>query len=499
MKKIKINGKNLHKYLDKYVYFIIAVLTVLALLTRLRGFSAPLYDAYYFRQTQTATVARNFYTNGINLFRPQLDIFGTGPEQYLILESPIYQAVVAYLSQFWGFSESIARSVSIASGLISGLCLYFIVLFINKNKLLALLSLIFFWFFPLSIFVERAVLIESFVVMMHLVTLLIWIILLRNTKIWLFLVAVIITILAIISKIIYAPTLLLFMGLIGLYEDGKKIFRRPEVWVFFISVIAAVFYWQTTADRLNILSNQPLFASQNKEYLLWNTGTLMERFSLHAWTDRIRDILGSVTKLGIVTVVLGIFWGIKNRNKAFVLWLGWLAVMFLEYIFFFRIQSHNYYFLVVLPALAVFAAYGIYGLGLWLGKISGKTVSFLVVLLILGYFMFKGSQNAWGYFVIHQDVERKIDITNRYLTKPGNIIFVFPQSDWNSVYTYYTHRKGIVMTLPGLGNIATYKYRGYAYVVFQDFDTGKINQSLLEKYHLSLIHEDKEVVAEFAD
>ncbi len=215
-----------------YDFIAVTVINISAIILRLNNFSAPIYDAYYFRQTQTATVARNFYEKGINLLRPELDIFGIGKEQYLILESPLYQAVYAAFAHILGFSDTLGRAISIASRIVSGLLLYLLVLLLSKKKKLAFLSMTIFYFFPLAIFSRRTVLIESFVLMLHLLALVLWILWLRHQGIGFYLLVLLITILAIISKIIYGPFLLLFIAVLLVVEKGKRELIRVEMMFF---------------------------------------------------------------------------------------------------------------------------------------------------------------------------------------------------------------------------------------------------------------------------
>ena len=99
-----------------------------------------------FRQAQTATVALNFYKEGINPFKSQLDIFGMGKEKYLTLEFPLYQMIVAVLYRLFGVSDIWGRLVSVVFGFIGSIYLYLIVIALLKNTRLAVLAV---FFFPL--------------------------------------------------------------------------------------------------------------------------------------------------------------------------------------------------------------------------------------------------------------------------------------------------------------------------------------------------------------
>ncbi len=475
----------------------ILVFIILAALVRLEGFSSPLLDAYYFRQAHTATVARNFYKDGINLLRPRLDWFGIGKEQYLIQDFPAYQAIVAGLSYIFGFSTELARLVSMISGLTAGLCLYFLVLLISKNRLKSFLALIFFWFFPLTIFIHHTVMFESFVLLLHLLSVILWLLYMRSEKKWLLFIFAPITLLAIIGKITYGPFLLLFIVLLMLIYQRKKYFLKPEIIFSFFVIIFGTIWWQNSADNMNIASGNGFFSSKNPVNLLWNIGYISERFVLPIWQIRFQEMLGSITKISFLMGIIGIFSLLFYKNKEKYIWLGWLFIMLSYYIVFFRMQNHIYYFHIVTPIVAVLAAGGLESIYKIIRSFN-KRAAFVFIVLFISFFMYKGYKNSRGYFVIHRDVERRLQIMNQYLTKPGPMLLVFPIWDWHSIYTYYTGKKASIISFSELGNLGHYRNKGYDYIIFQDFDPSMINQDLLKRYNLKLIHEDKGIlIAEY--
>ena len=66
--------------LDNYgaYTFVVVVVMLFAYLVRVNHINLPLLNSHYFRQTQTATVAQNFYRDGTDLLHPKLDVFGIG-------------------------------------------------------------------------------------------------------------------------------------------------------------------------------------------------------------------------------------------------------------------------------------------------------------------------------------------------------------------------------------------------------------------------------------
>jgi len=479
--------------LKKFKVIIILLSFIIALFVRLEGFNQLLIDAYYFRQAHTATVARNFFQDGIDMLRVRLDWFGLGKEQYLIQEFPVYQAIVAGLSYIFGFSTQLARLVSIFFGLLAGLCLFVIMYFVSKDTLKSYLALIFFWFFPLAIFVHHALMSESLNVFLHLVTIVVWLCFLRSEKIWIMLLFIPLAIVATIAKITYGPFLLLFIVLLGLIYKGKTYYLKPQILLCFFIITLGTIYWQHSADSMNSTSGNAFYTSQNPINLIWNMGYFSERLVFHTWQRRFGEILGSITKISVLMSFIGVLALLRYKNKETYIFLGWLLIMVLYYLIFFRIQNHIYYFHIVTPVVAVLAAYGLETTFKKIRNLS-KYGAYIFLLVFLLFFVYKGYHNSRGYFVPHKDVERKLGIMNQYLTIPGPMVLVFPVWDWHSVYTYYTGRKAIVITLEQLGDLDRYRQQGYAYVVFQDFSPGLIDQNVLKENKLQLIHEDSGIL-----
>src|SRR3989337_4340397 len=96
------------------------LLILLFLPFRLYLITNPLLDNHFSGQTQTATVARNYYLNGFDLLKSELDIFGTGREKYLTMEFPLYQNLVAGIYYLFGPNDCWGRAVSAAAGFTAG-------------------------------------------------------------------------------------------------------------------------------------------------------------------------------------------------------------------------------------------------------------------------------------------------------------------------------------------------------------------------------------------
>lgn len=101
--------------LGRAALVIIAVVTVVGVV---RAFGPLTYPGDLWRQSDTATVARNFAENGLQLFYPQINWGGAGPG-YVETELPLMPWGAAALYQVFGENPAWGRLISLAFMLIA--------------------------------------------------------------------------------------------------------------------------------------------------------------------------------------------------------------------------------------------------------------------------------------------------------------------------------------------------------------------------------------------
>lgn len=180
----------------------------------------PLLNAHYFRQTQTATVARNFYRYGIDLLHPRLDVFGVGEKEILVLEFPFFQGIVAGIYRIFGEHDYMGRMTAILWGVVAAYFLYKSIVHLTENPFWALVSITFFLFSPLNIFFNQAFMVESSVVALQMISVYLWLRLFKRYTRLLFGITVLVTTLAFVAKIIYAPILLVMIATSWIILEG---------------------------------------------------------------------------------------------------------------------------------------------------------------------------------------------------------------------------------------------------------------------------------------
>jgi len=470
-----------------YRIFIILIVIV-AFVARCKNLSQPLLDSHYFRQTQTATVVRNFYKEGIDILHTKLDILGIGKEQILLLEFPLYQMIVTCLAYLVGYSDGLGRVVSIIFGISTGLVLLLLINHLTKNKILGLTTFIFFLFAPLNIYFQQAYMIESTVVFLHFLSLYLWILYLDKKNNFCFLLNIVISSLAYLHKIIYMILLFpMIVSLIVFYKGKKRLLERKII-IGIIFPVIVLFIWQKIVDHINLIHGNYFFTTISKGQWMWNFSTLQDRLSLITWGFRLKTLVDSITKITLVYYLIGIILIFGKQNKFYYLWLIWSFVIFFYILIFFGVVSQNYYFMPLIPSISILAAYGVWYFYLVIEKKfnRNKYITRSILIIIFISYIYTGIKNVQPMFNLDSQMQDKLVLLNKYMTEPGNMIILFPQRDWNSVYTYYTNRKGVALGKEQLEEVSKYESEGYRYLIINDIKSFQ-KEAFLSKYLINKI------------
>ncbi|WP_422126020.1 ArnT family glycosyltransferase, partial [Vibrio lentus] len=122
--------------------------------------SRPPVDLHQFRQTQTLSTIYNYFISGIDFLKPELDT--NGSHSVIILEFPLYQALVAFFMKVFGYHEEIARLLNVFMIVCGGVALAKLSeQYIQKGTFSVVL--IFFLFNPSILFWSSTTIIDPFV------------------------------------------------------------------------------------------------------------------------------------------------------------------------------------------------------------------------------------------------------------------------------------------------------------------------------------------------
>lgn len=159
-------------------YLILIGISLLALCLRLYRVSAPVADWHSFRQVDTASVARNYVKNGVDLLRPRYDDLSNiqsgkdNPMGWRMVEFPLYQAIAATVTRSIPAVpvEISLRLVNIVAASASVFLLGVLMMEFSQPVSAVMASLIF-AVLPFAVFYGRAILPDTFAVFWALLSL----------------------------------------------------------------------------------------------------------------------------------------------------------------------------------------------------------------------------------------------------------------------------------------------------------------------------------------
>lgn len=478
---------------------LVLFLILIILPFRLYNIRQPLVNITNFRQAQTATVVLNFYKNGINLFRTELDIFGMGKEKYLTLEFPLYEAIVAIFYKIFFVHDMWGRVVSVIAGILGAIYLCKLVILLFKNKKLAFFSSFFFLFMPLNMFYQQDFLIETTVIFFILAGAYYFCHFVKYQNKLSSILAIFFLSLGFIQKGMYGPFWLLPLswyyvrsfvpshlrgGLVASgHLAGGTLFRINSYVKYILLVgipLTVLFLWQRHVNYINTIHGHDYFTTYSKGQLLWNFGTLSDRISLSLWQVRLRQILNGIfLKPGLLMFLMGLFSLFRIKNKGFL--YTWFFSQIIYFMIFFRIQSHIYYQMVMTPVISLFMAGGLIRVVGWihdrygrLGKYGmlRKYIKPLFLTLFCTVFIWRSwISSRWNKYADLAWHER-LQAVGKSVPKNSYGILANPGYDWNSVYTYYPKLKLMAIGVEDLTleSIGKWQDLGYSYIVLHEYE-----------------------------
>lgn len=154
----------------------VAIIFLLAIAIRLPALDAPFMDYHSWRQTDTATVARNFTRYGYNLFRPLLSTTGPVPTP-VEMEFPLLNWLAALIWGIFGEHAWGGRLLSVLFAAGGTVCFYFLVYRISsgtrqRRAFTAMLAALIYTLSPYNIFFGRAFMPDAEMLALSIATLL---------------------------------------------------------------------------------------------------------------------------------------------------------------------------------------------------------------------------------------------------------------------------------------------------------------------------------------
>ncbi len=465
----------------------IQAILLITLVTRLFGITNPVLGWHSWRQSDTASIARNFFENGFNILYPQINWGGSGTG-YVESEFHIYPFIVSLLYSVFGAEDAVARIISVLFSLLTVFGLYLLVKKIINEKT-ALWSALIYAILPLNVFYGRAFMPESMMLMCSVYAIYFFSEWLDKNNVKYLLLAWLFTVLAVLIKLpaLYIGLPLLYLA-IQKYRTG--IFKQYPLYILAICILIPAALWYYHAHQL--------FLKGGSSFGIWTYGQdKWGMFSLLIDPVWYNDIFFKsiaerhLTYPAFILLVWGLF--VKRANpkeKLFDYWL--MAVLVFIFIAAQAHRAQEYYTLPFdLPASVfigkVFAKYIPSFKGAFKGK---KIVPFFLVLCfglicILSYLrvsrFLEAEENSQIVLKIGKDVEKLTPQSDKIITV----------SNGNPVYLYHSHRFGWTAMPQQLDSVFISKrvsegakwLAGEKNIFAENQETGKLNL-LLRKYNI---------------
>lgn len=413
--------------------------------TRLYKINSPVADWHSWRQVDTSAVSRSFVEKGFDLLHPNyhdLSNIPSGidnPKGFRFVEFPIFNLIQAGLYKVFhvGTIEAWGRFASVLSSVEAVIFLYLIVRRYG-NGYEAFFAGFFYAFLPYSIYYGRAILPEQTMVASLLGGIYFFDISIRKsfnrtTYLWLFLSLILIA-----SAILIKPYAL-FFTLPVVYIAWRRyrlmFFIKWQLWLFaFLSLLPFVLWriWMLQYPEGIPVSDW-----------LFNGGGIRFKGAFFYWifAERIsRLILGY---WGVAVLIIGILAASAKENikKSGLFFYTFLASSFLYISVIARGNvQHDYYQVLILPALCIFLAVGSVKLIFLPSELGSRVLSRCIWILLTAFTLGFGWHVVRDFYNINNpSILVAGEAADRILPKDAKVIAPY---EGDTTFLYYTRRSG---------------------------------------------------------
>jgi hypothetical protein len=445
---------------SKYAILII----ISGFIARLINVTGPILEVAMWRQCATASIARNFYYHGMNIFYPQV-LTGGATEGYIgETEFHLYPFTIAILYKFFGVHEYLGRLVSILAFCGGAFFLYKLARKYT-NEMIAIIALLFYTFNPYIFFYSRAFQPESTMLFLSITMLYFFSEWIDKEGWWRF---ALMTLCATAAFLVKIPTICLGLPLLYLCLKKYRInfLLQWRLWLFAVISLVPIILWCKHSSYLKSMNGLSWGNFYLSSYLIY----IDPQFYVKVFFTEVVE--KCLIYIGGIFLVLGIVFTFRNKEIRFIhYWL--LAIIAFFFIGAEKTAHHTYYTIPIIAPASVLVGYTISNSVKLINeyKVTGKT---RVVLLIL----FVSMAASLPFISYHK-------ITGRYkakrLAKDYSIYEVGKEADeilpkdslivgclWGGPeILYYSNRRGWAMNIIGcsIGSIEDLRQKGAKYFV----------------------------------
>ena len=376
-----------NKLFDKE-YLVISIILLMGLILRLYKIDGPIADWHSWRQADTASVARIYKDEGINLAYPRYYDISTAqsslfnPQGFRFVEFPIYNAIIAVFSNIQIFTLEIwARLVSIISSLVST----YIVFLLGKRYISysgGVLASFFYATLPFNIYFTRVILPEPLATSLSLLAL--WMFsqyIKKESQKVLYLSSLFFAIALLVKP--FAVFFIIPISYLAIKKYGiSTIFQKKHVLIAFTLAFVPLVIWRIWISHFpeGIPEWKWVFNGDGirfkPSFWMWIFGERLGKLILGVW--------------GVVPFTIGVL--SYKKDKAFVHYFG-LGMLIYLFVVATANVKHDYYQTVIIPSVSFMLAFG--AINLWEGMIFPKLLSrgvvvfSLIMMFIVGGFQIR--------------------------------------------------------------------------------------------------------------
>lgn len=437
-------------------YWLIAILVTAAIL-RLYQIDQPFVDATSWRQSDTATIADNFYRGNWNIFYPEISWNGSG-QNYVGYEFQTITYLAALLYRLLGQHDWIGRSIAILFGLWSIFALYQLLRRVWDEKH-ALVGAAVMAILPGGVYVDRSFVPDP--VMVSLVLTSVWLLVayLQTARLHYLLLASLIGMWGFLTKVsgifIGIPMLYATLAILN-HKQGlrsKQFVAVCIATVLTLIPVGAYYLW-----AMHISRTYPPYYIAAGNYWVWKFGLrhfLEQNYFLPRFYWQLKWFWTIPT---IALVVVGLFLPppqagrdresrqlcANEIGKAPWIFHWWLLGFGVYYLIAAQGLVENPTNLnIVNPAAAALAANSLVWLSSFASRKAGLAASFALIAVILLTVIGVGHKKLKD-FALYPWAENgyKLGVALRQATQPTDLVITLASTSGDTVAVYYSQRRG---------------------------------------------------------
>jgi Dolichyl-phosphate-mannose-protein mannosyltransferase len=471
-------------------------------------------DTESWRESDMATIAKNFYQNKTDIFHPQIAWDGSGPG-YTESEFQIYTYMIATSYKIFGFWEPTGRIISFIFSLATLLVFFKLSRFLLNEKA-ALVASLFFAISPILLVIANSIQPESIMFFFYVCsgyTFLRW---LDNQSAKYYLLLILSTALALLCKITAANIGLMFVIMIVVKKDWKFLFN-PKVLLLGVCSVVPSAIWYVYGNRFFVLYGNSLGLSNEYAWVGFDIFT-----NKHFIPGIIKNEIFNVwTLAGPVIMGLAIAFTKWIKKETTLVGISWLASAVAFYILAMRTTADDwgyYYHIFSIPAVALLLGSAV--IELWdkyFPAISSKATTTINSItakqgkMIIGSLAVLVCLFVFSSFKYFYRIKADVFQTSPFYQCKDSLVKLIPEGSLvlangglkgdklghpkafnDSYFFYWINRKGYNITIEdqSIKNVLLFKAKGAAYFIAEERTVGNVPGFVNElKQNFKLIFE----------